>query len=157
MLTITLNLFELILLGLCGAGVGAGIVAWTNQTKHERKVEKMSEVIEQLKTDLQDAITKIDAQSVQIGDLNTLIAKVAKETDGLKETIAKLEEAIQNGAAVTEVSALVATLRQKINSQGELLATANTNLKAVDDKVADAPVEEPPVEEPPVEEPPANP
>lgn len=156
MLTITLNLMELILLGLGGAGVGAGIVAWTKQTKHERKVEHMSEAIDQLKQEITNLIAQVDNQSGQITNLNTLIVKVGTETDGLKETIAKLEEAIQNGADVAEVTALVGTLRSKIETQSGLLATAQTSAQAVDEKVADAPATEEPTPENP-ENPPANP
>lgn len=110
------------------------------------RIETMAQTNAELVQLLNNQKALIVGVTEGMGGLKTVVTKVGTETDGLKEAIVKLQEALNNqGNVPPEVEAAMAEVTAASGGLQTAFTDLGNALKVVDDKVTDAP-EIPPVE-----------
>ena len=121
---------------LVGASVGLMIGACINNKKYKHIMDTQQEIIDALNA----AKATIVIQSENIAVLNSGVKKIGTETDGLKESVRLLTEALGNqNAPSQELKDAVAGVVAAVASSSDSIAALATSVAEGDAKVDDAP------------------
>ena len=126
----------LLCLVLIGTSIGLMIGAFINNKQYKHIMETNQEIIDALNA----AKATIATQTENIAVLNAGVRKIGTETDGLKEAVRVLTEALNNqNAPSQELKDAVAGVVAAVASSNDAITTLATSVAEGDAKVDDAP------------------
>ena len=125
----------LLCLVLIGTSIGLMIGAFINNKKYKHIMDTLQDITAALEA----AKLTITTQSGQRAAINGIVRKIGTETDGLKEAVRVLTEALNNNAGIQALKDAAAGVVAAVTSQSEAIAALDTSAAAGDAKVDDAP------------------
>ena len=125
----------LLCLVLIGTSIGLMIGAFINNNKYKHIMDTQQEIIDALNL----AKETIATQTAKLATINGIVLKIGTETDGLKEAVRVLTEALNNNAPLQALKDAAAGVVAAVTTQSEAIAALDTSAVAGDAKVDDAP------------------
>ncbi len=122
-------------------------LGWERVSQTEKRHEEIIKLLKGIMATQAEIVAQLTAVKDQLVAANgrlttitTIATKIGTETDGLKQRITDLEDAVNNQTnASPELVAAFNAVKEQVDAQGTAIDSLQAGITAVDDKVTDVP------------------